>query len=54
MKNTRICPKCNHTEIIRIEGKAGAYGTGNNIQVGFSNFSAVLVVLIYRYIYSYI
>lgn len=43
MKNTRICPKCNSTDIIRIEGKAGAYGEGNNIQVGITNFSAVLV-----------
>lgn len=43
MKNTRVCPKCNHTDIIRVEGRAGAYGTGNNIQVGWSNFSAVLV-----------
>lgn len=43
MKNTRICPKCNSTDIIRIGGKAGAYGVGNNIQVGITNFSAVLV-----------
>ena len=43
MKNTNCCPKCNGTDIIRIEGKAGAYGAGNNIQVGFFNFSAVLV-----------
>ena len=31
MKNTHICPKCNGTDIIKIEGKAGAYGVGNNI-----------------------
>lgn len=43
MKNTRICPKCNGSNIIRIEGKAGPYGMGNNIQVGWSNLSAVLV-----------
>ena len=43
MKNTHICPKCNSTNIVRIEGKAGVYGTGNNIRVGLSNFSAVLV-----------
>ena len=43
MKNTHICPKCNSTNIVRIEGKAGAYGVGNNIQVGITNFSAVLV-----------
>lgn len=43
MKNTRICPKCNGTEILRVDGSAGAYGTGNNIQVGLTNYSAVLV-----------
>lgn len=43
MKNTNICPKCNSTDIIKIKGKAGAYGVGNNIQVGLSNLSAVLV-----------
>lgn len=47
MKNTKICPKCNHTEIIRIEGTAGSYGSGNNIQVGLTYFSAVLV---HRYV----
>lgn len=43
MKNTNICPKCNSSDIVRIEGNAGAYGIGNNIQVGLTNFSAVLV-----------
>ena len=43
MKNTHICPKCNGTDINKIEGKAGAYGVGNNIPVGITNFSAVLV-----------
>ena len=43
MKNRKSCPKCNSTDIIKISGKAGAYGVGNNIQVGWSNFSAVLV-----------
>lgn len=47
MKNGKICPKCNSTDIIKIPGKAGAYGVGNNIQVGWSNFSAVLV---HRYV----
>lgn len=31
MKNTETCPKCNSREIIKIPGKAGAYGSGNNI-----------------------
>ena len=43
MKNSHICPKCNSTDIIRIEGRSGAYGSGNNIQTGMTIFSAVLV-----------
>ncbi len=43
MKMKNKCPKCGSSDIIMIPGKAGAYGTGNNIQVGWSNFSAVLV-----------
>ena len=43
MKNTRICPKCSSTDIIRIEGQSKAYGAGNNIQMGMTIFSAVLV-----------
>lgn len=47
MKNTNTCPKCRGTDIVRVEGSAGAYGSGNNIQVGWSIFSAVLV---HRYV----
>ena len=47
MKNKRICPKCNSTDILSVPGKAGAYGSGNNIQTGMTIFSAVLV---HRYI----
>ncbi len=43
MKNTNICPKCNHADILIVPGNAGAYGTGNNIQTGLSIFSAVMV-----------
>lgn len=43
MKNTSICPKCNSTDILRIEGQSKAYGAGNNIPVGMTIFSAVLV-----------
>ena len=43
MKNTGICPKCNGNDILKIKGKVGAYGSGNNIQVGLTIFSAVLV-----------
>lgn len=47
MKNTHTCPKCNGTDIMKIKGKAGAYGSGNNIEVGLTVFSAVLV---HRYV----
>jgi len=43
MKNTHICPKCGSAEIMRIKGDSRAYGAGNNIQVGMTIFSAVLV-----------
>lgn len=43
MKNTRICPKCDSTDIVRIDGYAGAYGSGNNIMTGMTIFSAVNV-----------
>ena len=43
MKMKKICPKCGSTDIVAVPGKAGAYGVGNNIQVGLTNFSAVLV-----------
>lgn len=43
MKNSRICPKCGSNEIVVVDGFAGAYGTGNNIMVGVTIFSAVKV-----------
>lgn len=43
MKNKRICPKCSSTDILRIPGQAGAYGSGNNIPVGWTIYSAVKV-----------
>nr|WP_072537713.1 hypothetical protein [Anaerococcus mediterraneensis] len=43
MKNTNKCPKCGSSDIIKIPGYAGAYGTGNNIMVGISIKSAVPV-----------
>ena len=43
MKNTKKCPKCGSSEIIKIPGKAGAYGSGNNIPIGATTFSAVPV-----------
>ena len=47
MKVRKICPKCNCTDILRVEGKAGAYGSGNNIITGMTIVSAVLV---HRYV----
>lgn len=47
MKGSKICAKCNGTDILRIKGDSRAYGAGNNILVGWSNFSAVLV---HRYV----
>ena len=47
MKNRKVCPKCGGTDILRVEGKAGAYGSGNNIMTGMTIFSAVLV---HRYV----
>lgn len=43
MKNTGKCPKCGCDDILRVEGDARAYGAGNNIPIGLTIFSAVLV-----------
>ena len=43
MKTTGICPKCQSNDIVRFDGYSGAYGTGNNIMVGKSIFSAINV-----------
>lgn len=43
MKNTRQCPKCGSRDIFVIDGYCGAYGRGNNIEVGMTIFSAVPV-----------
>ena len=43
MKNTGVCPKCRGNDIVRIEGNLGAYGSGNNIPIGFTVMSAVKV-----------
>lgn len=43
MKITRICPKCNSNDIVRIDGYTGAYGSGNNIITGTTVFSGVNV-----------
>jgi ribosomal protein S27AE len=43
MKQSHICPKCNSHDVIRVPGEVGAYGTGNNIQIGMTTFSAIEV-----------
>jgi transposase-like protein len=43
MKKSKICPKCNSQEIIRIPGQVRGYGSGNNIITGMTIFSAVKV-----------
>ena len=43
MKKTKICPKCNSSDIVRIDGYSGPYGTGNNIMTKNTIFSAVNV-----------
>ena len=50
MKHSRTCPKCGNTDIILVPGSSKAYGAGNNIQVGMTIFSAVLVD---RYVCGY-
>ncbi len=43
MKNKRICPKCNSSDILVVPGTSEAYGVGNNIRVGATIFSSVMV-----------
>jgi len=43
MKNTRICPKCNRSNIVVVEGNVGAYGTRSNIMLGATILSEVKV-----------
>ncbi|MBE6546025.1 MAG: hypothetical protein E7668_01120 [Ruminococcaceae bacterium] len=43
MKNTNICPKCQSSNIVRIDGHTGAYGSGNNVMTGKTIFSTVNV-----------
>ena len=43
VKSHQLCPKCHSTNIVRVPGKAGGFGSGNNISVGATILSAVLV-----------
>lgn len=33
MKNTKKCPKCQSSDIVKIKGECGPYGRGNNIAI---------------------
>lgn len=43
MKNTNTCPKCGKHNVVRFDGFAGAYGSGNHVMTGATVFSAVNV-----------
>ena len=43
MKNTKICPKCGGKDIFVVDGYAGAYGRGDNIDSGLTIFSSIPV-----------
>lgn len=45
MKRSKVCPKCQSTDIIRIEGRYYGYGAGNIIY-----FSAFRYVKVSRYL----
>ena len=41
MKNSKKCPKCQSTDIVKIPGKRAPGGAGNLIGVGWNPFSTV-------------
>ena len=43
MKNTNTCPKCGKKNIVRFDGFAGPYGSGNHVMTGATVFSAANV-----------
>ncbi len=43
MKKTGMCPKCSSSDVVRMDGYVGPYGSGNNLQTGKTIFSAVNV-----------
>ena len=45
MKNTKKCPKCQSSDIVKIKGECGPYGRGNNIAI-----SGRTPVLVNRYL----
>lgn len=43
MQNSKTCPKCQSSDIVRIPGEARLFGAGNNIIVGATIFGSVKV-----------
>ena len=43
MNKNRICPKCGSNDIYVVDGYTGPYGSGNNVMIGATVFSAVKV-----------
>ena len=43
MKKSCICPKCGSSDVFIIDGHAGRYGTGNNIENGLTVFTYIPV-----------
>ena len=43
MKNGRKCIKCAGENIVRVDGRCGPYGSGNNIMLGATIFSGINV-----------
>lgn len=41
MKQSKICPKCQSTDILRVEGSVGQYGAGNNLRIGMTHLSSI-------------
>jgi ribosomal protein S27AE len=41
MKTSGKCSKCASTDVLRIPGQAGPFGSGNNIPAGATIFSSV-------------
>jgi ribosomal protein L37AE/L43A len=43
MKNTKLCPKCNSTNLLGIQGKHTEYVAGNIIIVGWTALNVVKI-----------
>lgn len=41
MKQSKTCPKCGSKEILRVEGRTGIHGEGNNFYLGRTSMSSV-------------